>query len=362
MKQRISTAEAEALYDSSDLLSLGRMADDKRKDLHPEGVVTYIIDRNINYTNICTSGCRFCAFYRKPNAADGYLLSYDEIHEKIVETKNLDGVQILMQGGLHPTWKIGDYETLLKRIKADFDIHLHAFSPPEVVHISKLSGIEIEETIKRLIDAGLNSIPGGGAEILVDRVRDEISSGKCSATQWIEVMRVAHGLGLKTTATMMYGHIETRAERILHMERIRELQDETGGFTAFIPWPFQPGNTDLENSSEISGKAGEGLEYLKTVAISRLFLDNVPNIQASWVTQGAKMAQMALYFGANDMGSTMIEENVVKAAGVGFRMSEKDIKRIIMDAGFVARRRRQDYTLIPDADAVKNGETTLSVS
>ncbi|MDH5542192.1 MAG: dehypoxanthine futalosine cyclase [Nitrospinota bacterium] len=356
MKNRITSSKAEELYGSNDLLSLGRVADDVRKRLHPEGIVTYIIDRNINYTNICTSGCRFCAFYRKPGRADGYLLSYEEISQKIQETKELDGVQILMQGGLHPTWKIEDYEKLLMKIKGDFDIHLHAFSPPEVVHMSKLSNIGIEETLKRLIDAGLDSIPGGGAEILVDRVRGELSPGKCSADMWIEVMRTAHCLGLKTTATMMYGHIETRSERIRHMERIRELQDETGGFTAFIPWPFQPGNTDLEKNPEIAGRGDEGLEYLRTVAISRLFLDNIPNIQASWVTQGAKMAQMALYFGANDMGSTMIEENVVKAAGVGFRLNEKDIRRIITDAGFEARRRRQDYSLIVDEEtAGKDG-------
>ena len=352
MTKRLTVKEAVELYGSDDLIGLGQSADELRQSFHPERIVTYIIDRNINYTNVCTSGCRFCAFYKQPNDKEGYLLTYDDIKEKIVETKSLDGIQILMQGGLHPTWKIDDYEKLLKNIKSDFEIHIHAFSPPEIVHISNKSGIDINETLKRLIDAGLDSIPGGGAEILVDRVREKLSPGKCSADEWIEVMRSAHKLGLKTTATMMYGHIETRAERVEHMEKIRNLQDETGGFTAFIPWPFQPGNTDLEGDQDLNGNGGDGLEYLKTVAISRLFLDNIKNVQASWVTQGSKIAQMALYFGANDFGSTMLEENVVKAAGVTFRMNEKDIKNVVVDAGFVPRRRRQDYSLLPETKEV----------
>jgi cyclic dehypoxanthinyl futalosine synthase len=352
MTKRLTVKEAVELYGSGGLIALGRSAEELREKFHPERIVSYIIDRNINYTNVCTSGCRFCAFYKKPGDTEGYLLSYDDIKEKIEETKSLGGIQILMQGGLHPAWKIDDYVKLLKKIKSDFDIHIHAFSPPEIVHISAKSGIDINETLKKLIDAGLDSIPGGGAEILVDRVREKLSPGKCSADEWIEVMRRAHNLGLKTTATMMYGHIETRAERVEHMEKIRDLQDETGGFTAFIPWPFQPGNTDLEGSGELNANGGDGLEYLKTVAISRLFLDNIKNIQASWVTQGSKIAQMALYFGANDMGSTMLEENVVKAAGVGFRMNEKDIRGVVADAGFVPRRRRQDYSLLPETEAV----------
>ncbi len=347
---RITNPEAVALLQSGDLLALGKRADETRRRFHPDNVVSYIIDRNINYTNICTSGCLFCAFYRTAKSAEGYVLPYEEIKKKIGETKELDGIQILMQGGLHPAWKIGDYENLLRRIKADFDIHLHAFSPPEIRHIAELSGLSVEETIGRLKGAGLDSIPGGGAEILVDRVRNQLSPNKCSAAEWLEVMRTAHKLGLKTTATMMFGHIETLEERVEHMAKIRELQDETGGFTAFIPWPFQPGNTPLEKKG-VQKKIG-ALDYIRTLAVSRIFLDNIPNIQASWVTQGGKVAQMALYFGANDMGSTMIEENVVKAAGVSFRLGEKDIRRLVIDAGFIPRRRAQDYALLPEPAGV----------
>ncbi len=344
--KRIDAKEALALLQSDDLIGLGQRADEVRRHFHPDNVVSYIIDRNINYTNICTSGCLFCAFYRTARSPEGYVLPYEEIKQKIHETKELDGIQILMQGGLHPDWRIEDYEGLLRRIKADFDIHLHAFSPPEVCHIAQKSGLAVEETIRRLKAAGLDSIPGGGAEILVDRVRNQLSPNKCSAAEWLEVMRTAHRQGLKTTATMMFGHIETLEERVAHMEKIRALQDETGGFTAFIPWPFQPGNTPLEKKG-VQKRIG-ALDYLRTLATSRIFLDNVPNIQASWVTQGGKVAQMSLFFGANDMGSTMIEENVVKAAGVAFRLSERDIRRIVTDAGFVPRRRAQDYTLLPE--------------
>ncbi len=343
---RITNTEALALLQSNDLIALGKRADEARRHFHPDNVVSYIIDRNINYTNICVSGCLFCAFYRTERSAEGYVLPYEEIKNKIHETKDLDGIQILMQGGLHPKWKIADYEGLLRRIKADFDIHMHAFSPPEIRHIAAVSGLSVEETIRRLMEAGLDSIPGGGAEILVDRVRDQLSPNKCSAAEWLEVMRTAHNLGLKTTATMMFGHIETLEERVEHMAKIRELQDETGGFTAFIPWPFQPGNTPLERKG--AQKKIGALDYLRTLAVSRIFLDNIPNIQASWVTQGGKVAQMALFFGANDMGSTMIEENVVKAAGVSFRLGERDLRRLVSDAGFIPRRRAQDYALLPE--------------
>ncbi|MBI5637426.1 MAG: dehypoxanthine futalosine cyclase [Nitrospinae bacterium] len=347
---RITNAEALALLQSGDLIALGKRADEMRRRFHPDNVVSYIIDRNINYTNICVSGCLFCAFFRTAKSDEGYILPYEEIKQKIHETKELGGIQILMQGGLHPAWKIGDYENLLRRIKADFDIHLHAFSPPEIRHIAALSGLSTEETIRRLKEAGLDSIPGGGAEILVDRVRNRLSPNKCSAAEWLEVMRTAHKLGLKTTATMMFGHIETLEERVEHLEKLRELQDETGGFTAFIPWPFQPDNTPLKNKG-IRKKIG-ALDYIRTLAVSRIFLDNIPNIQASWVTQGSKVAQMALFFGANDMGSTMIEENVVKAAGVSFRLGEKDIRRLVRDAGFIPRRRAQDYALLPEPAGV----------
>jgi cyclic dehypoxanthinyl futalosine synthase len=346
MDGRLTALEAEKLFNSADIMDVGARADELRQKLHPDNSVTYIIDRNINYSNICVSGCLFCAFYRPHSSSEAYVLPYEEIKEKIEETLAMDGVQILMQGGLHPEWKIEDYEELLRKIKNDFDIHLHAFSPPEIVHMSWLSGISIKETIERLIEAGLDSIPGGGAEILVDSVRNELSPNKCSTDEWLDVMRTAHGLGLKTTATMMFGHIETISDRIEHLEKIRRLQDETAGFTAFIPWVFQPDNTELGKKG-VTKKRGS-LDYLKTLAVSRLMLDNVPNIQASWVTMGAKVAQMSLYFGANDMGSTMLEENVVKAAGTSYRMTEKDIRRIIEDAGFIPRRRKQDYSLLPE--------------
>ena len=346
----INAAQAEKLFTNADIMEIGVQADELRKKLHPENEVTYIVDRNINYSNICGSGCSFCAFYRAKSSSEAYCLTYPEINEKIKETLAQDGVQILMQGGLHPDWKIEEHEELLRKIKSDFTIHLHAFSPPEIVHIARRSEIPIKKTIERLIEAGLDSIPGGGAEILVDRIRNEISPNKCSANEWLEVMRAAHMLGLKTTATMMFGHVETIRDRIEHLEKIRQLQDETGGFTAFIPWQFQPGNTELGKSG-VKKKTGS-LDYLKTLAISRLMLDNVPNIQASWVTMGAKVAQMSLFFGANDMGSTMLEENVVRAAGTSFRMSEKEIRRVIEDAGFCPRRRKQDYSLLPEPAGV----------
>jgi cyclic dehypoxanthinyl futalosine synthase len=343
---RAGAQEALKLFETPDLLGLGQRANEMREWLHPDNVVTYIIDRNINYTNICTSGCLFCAFYKTSKSGEGYVLSPAEIRQKIEETIKLGGVQILMQGGLHPEWKIGEYEKLLKDIKSYSDIHIHAFSPPEICHVAELSGLSIKNVLSRLVDAGLDSIPGGGAEILADRVRSKLSPNKCSADEWLDVMRTAHGLGLKTTATMMFGHVETLEERVRHIERIRELQDETGGFTAFIPWPFQPGATALGKMG-VEKKTG-ALDYLRTVAVSRIMLDNVPSVQSSWVTQGPKVSQMALFFGANDMGSTMLEENVVKAAGVSFRLSEKEIRSIITDAGFTPRRRQQDYSLLPE--------------
>jgi len=346
MNKRVSLSKAKELFQSDDLLALGEMANSIRQKFHSDGVVSYIVDRNINYTNICTSGCLFCAFYKKSGEEGEYLLDYDDIASKITETQELGGIQILMQGGLHPTWKIKNYEELLKNIKKDFDIHLHAFSPPEICHIAKLSKLTIKETIERLKSAGLDSIPGGGAEILVDSVRNKLSPNKCSADEWIFVMRTAHNLGLKTTATMMFGHVETLDDRLEHLSKIRALQDETGGFTAFIPWPFQEPNTELEKQG-IRKKIGS-VDYLKTLAISRVMLDNIANIQASWVTQGSKVAQMSLFFGANDMGSTMLEENVVKAAGVSFRLNEKEIRKLVSDAGFTPRRRRQDYTLLEE--------------
>ncbi|OHB45349.1 MAG: dehypoxanthine futalosine cyclase, partial [Planctomycetes bacterium GWE2_41_14] len=305
--KRLSSTECLKLFSTKELTSLGMAADAVCRQKHPEDYRTYIIDRNINYTNICTSGCKFCAFYREVEHSDGYIISKNSLFRKIEETLALGGKQILMQGGLHPSLKLDFYTDLLESIKSKYDIHIHAFSPPEIVHFSKLNGIPVRDVIQNLREAGLDSIPGGGAEILADRCRHILSPNKCTAQEWLDVMRKAHKLGMRTTATMMFGHIETVEERIEHLEKIRTLQDETGGFTAFIAWTFQPKNTRLDTA--LIGS----FDYLKTITISRLYLDNIVNIQASWVTQGAKIAQLSLKFGANDMGSTMIEENVVRA-------------------------------------------------
>ena len=338
--ERIDEGEALTLFEDTGLAQLGHLANEVRKRLHPEPIITYVIDRNINYTNICVSGCKFCAYYRAPGEPEGYVLDEDTLKRKIEETISLGGTQILLQGGLHPDLSIEYYERLFGFIKDNFNIHIHALSPPEVIHISTLTGLGIREVLKRLQAAGLDSIPGGGAEILVDRVRKIISPRKASASQWLQVMEEAHGLGMRTTATMMFGHVETREERIEHLSRLRELQDKTGGFTAFIPWPFQPKNTALPMQEST------GEEYLRTLAVSRIFLDNFANVQASWVTQGPKVAQIALYFGANDFGSTMIEENVVAATGVAHRLSEQEMRRLIEEAGFRPCQRLMDYTLV----------------
>lgn len=348
LNQRLSPEEVVYLYKHAALTSLGSLAHARRMAAHPEPIVTYIIDRNINYTNICISGCKFCAYYSAANPdtqvntrQKPFLLSREELSQKIQETLKLEGRQILLQGGLHPDLPLEYYENMLSFIKKEFpEIHCHAFSPPEIVHFARLSGLEIKTVLQRLISAGLDSIPGGGAEILVNRVRERIAPRKATAEDWLNVMETAHSLGLKTTATMMFGHIETIEERIEHLRVIRDLQDRTGGFTAFIPWPFQPQNTAIDVQPATAD------EYLRTLAISRLFLDNIANIQASWVTQGPKMAQISLFFGANDFGSTMIEENVVAAAGVSHRLSEGEIRRLIQNAGFEPRRRRMDYTLL----------------
>ncbi|MCF6156806.1 MAG: dehypoxanthine futalosine cyclase [Candidatus Brocadia sp.] len=347
--ERLSSKECARLFSLRDITILGMAADEVCKKKHPENYRTYIIDRNINYTNICTSGCKFCAFYRDIEHSDGYIIPKDLLFKKIEETLALGGRQILMQGGLHPTLKLDFYGDLLKSVKTKYDIHIHAFSPPEIVHFSKLNGIPVRDVIQKLKAAGLDSIPGGGAEILVDRCRNLLSPNKCTAQEWLDVMREAHKLGMKTTTTMMFGHIETIEERIGHLEKIRKLQDETGGFTAFIAWTFQPKNTQLAPSL-LSKYKDIGLigsfDYLKTVAIARLFLDNIPNIQASWVTQGAKIAQLSLKFGANDMGSTMIEENVVRAAGVSYQMGKDEIESLINDLGYAARQRDLYYRIL----------------
>lgn len=340
---RISDEEFLALEGGADLYQLGFLADGVRRRLHPEGQVTYVVDRNVNYTDICISACKFCAFFKTPEDQAGYLLSFDELELKIRETQELGGTQILLQGGLHPDKPLEYYEEMLRFMKTT-GIHVHGFSPPEVCHFATLSALSVREVLQRLIAAGLDSIPGGGAEILTDRVRQATAPRKCTADQWIEVMEEAHSQGLRTTATMMFGHIETVLERLEHLRRLRELQDRTGGFTAFIPWPFQPDNTALSQLVEIKKTTGMG--YLRMLALSRIYLDNFANVQASWVTQGPKVAQLALFFGANDFGSTMIEENVVAAAGVGFRLSEQEIRTLVEGAGCVPRQRKMDYTLV----------------
>ncbi len=340
---RLSDSEFLLLHDEADLYQLSFLANAIREKLHPEKRVTYVVDRNINYTDICISACKFCAFFKTPEDKDGYLLTKEELAQKIKETQELGGTQILLQGGLHPDLPLEYYEDMLRFMK-ETGIHIHGFSPPEIFHFADISKLTIAQVISRLIAAGLDSIPGGGAEILSDRVRDSIAPRKCNADQWIEVMEEAHKQGLRTSATMMFGHIETAAERLEHLSRLRNLQDRSKGFTAFIPWPFQPDNTALAEQTSIEKTSGYG--YLRILALSRIYLDNFENIQASWVTQGPKIAQLSLYFGANDFGSTMIEENVVAAAGIHFRLSEDEIRKLVTDAGFEAKQRLMDYTLV----------------
>ena len=340
--ERITADEGLILLQSHDLAAIGSAADQVARRLHPENVRTYNIDRNINYTNVCTAVCHFCAFYRGPKSDEGYVLSTEQVLEKIGETVELGGNQILMQGGLHPKFKLEWYEDLLRSIKSEFpEVNIHAFSPPEFHHFTKVNNLSIEEVLRRLKEAGLGSIPGGGAEILVDRVRSELTRGKVMTDDWLNVMRVWHKMGGKSTATMMFGHVETLEERIEHLERLRQLQDETGGFTAFICWTFQPDNTDLSDVP-----ASGSFEYLKTQAIARLYLDNFPNIQSSWVTQGLKIGQLAMLFGANDMGSLMIEENVVAEAGTVHYLSLDQIRDSIEELGFEARQRDVFYDLV----------------
>ena len=339
--ERVGFDEAELLYAEADFHDLGWLAHQVRLRKHPDPVVTYVVDRNINYSNVCVCCCKFCAFFREPGAPDAYVLPFEEIGRKIDETKELGGTQILMQGGHHPDLPLSWYEDMLRWIKKNHPVHIHAFSPPEVVFWSEKEGIPVAEVIRRLREAGLDSIPGGGAEILVDEIRSRVAPNKCSTDRWLGVMEEAHAQGLRTTATMMFGHVETPAQRLEHLFRVREVQDRTGGFTAFIPWTFQPDHTALPHCRKLTS-----VEYLRTLAVSRIVLDNVDNIQVSWVTMGPKIAQLALYFGGNDFGSTMIEENVVKAAGVAFRLSREEISRLVEGAGFAPRQRTMDYTLM----------------
>lgn len=338
---RIERSEALQLLIEGELLAVGALADKIRKSRHLDGRVTFVVDRNVNYTNICESKCSFCAFYRDSQADDAYILSSEQIFSKIAELVEQGGTQLLMQGGLNPELKIEFFEQLFREIKIRFpSVRNHSLSPAEVVCIATNSDLSLEQTLIRLKSAGLDSIPGGGAEILVDEVRKSISPQKIGWRQWGEVMLKAAALGMPTTATMMFGSNEKPEDIVEHLFRVRELQDQGGSFTAFIPWTYQPGNTEL------GGTTATGVDYLKVLALSRIVLDNIPNIQASWVTQGAKMAQAALFFGANDLGGTMLEENVVAAAGCSFRMSQEEMIKLIHGAGFRAAQRTTTYSIV----------------
>ena len=354
--ERLTFDEGVALFDCHDLQQLGRAAHAVTMRLHPEPYRTYNIDRNINYTNVCAAVCDFCAFYRKSGDADAYVLSREELYAKIEETIALGGDQILMQGGMHPSLKLEWYEELLRDLRARFPtVNLHAFSPPELVNFAKLNKLPLREVLARLKAAGLGSLPGGGAEILVDRVRKLLTKNKAMTEEWLDASRQWHLLGGRSTATMMFGHVETLPERIEHLDRLRALQDETGGFTAFICWTMQPGH-------KMSDAAPAGAyEYLRTQAIARLYLDNIPNIQSSWVTQGAKVGQIALFYGANDMGSLMIEENVVASAGTVHYLTLEQIRSSIREAGWEPRQRNVFYELIDAPAGVGRAEPALVV-
>jgi cyclic dehypoxanthinyl futalosine synthase len=337
---RISSSEALRVFEEADLFDLADAAARMRRRLHPENIVSYIIDRNMNYTNVCREFCSFCAFYRVKGDPEAYVLPEHIIHKKIEETLELGGTGILMQGGVHPDLKIDYYERLLSGIKARFNIHCHCFSPPEILNIARVSKMTVPAVFERLKAAGLDSMPGGGGEILDDEIRTEISPFKCKTDEWLMVHREAHQFGMRTTATMMVGVGETIHHRIRHLERLRRLQDETGGFTAFIPWTFQPENTELASRDLAEVTAAE---YLRLLALSRIYLDNIRNIQVSWLTVGLKVGQVGLQFGVNDMGSIMIEENVISAAGAKHRASDPELRRVIQDAGFIPRQRTTLY-------------------
>ncbi len=343
--ERLSPAEGIRLYESATLLDLGKAADERRRSLHPRNLVTYIIDRNVNYTNLCITACKFCNFYRPAKSKDAYTLSREVLAEKFSETVAMGGIQILLQGGVNPNLRIGYYEDLFRWTKATFPLALHALSPEEVSFIAKQEGLSIREVLRRLVEAGLDSLPGGGAEILDDEIRRRVSPLKCSAGTWMDVMREAHALGLRTTATMVFGFGETPEHIIKHLDRLRALQDQTAGFTAFICWPFQSEGTRLRLEDDTSAH-----RYLRVFSLARLYLDNVPNLQVSWPTMGPDIGQVALRFGGNDFGSAMIEENVVSQAGAVFKLSAEDIERRVRAAGFVPRRRNMRYELLPVRD------------
>jgi cyclic dehypoxanthinyl futalosine synthase len=356
---RLERADAIRLLESNQLASIGKAAHAVTTKLHPETYRTYNIDRNINYTNICTAVCDFCAFFRGPKSPDGYILDRQVLLQKIEETVAIGGDQILLQGGMHPTLPLEWYEELLRDIKSHFpSVNVHGFSPPEIFHLTKVAKRPLEEILERLAAAGLGSLPGGGGEILVDRVRSAMTRGKVMTDDWLNVHRQWHALGGRSTATMMFGHIETLAERIEHLDRLRELQDETGGFTAFICWSFQPDNTEMSHIP-----ASGSFEYLKTQAVARLYLDNIPNIQSSWVTQGRDIGQLALLFGANDMGSLMLEENVVSAAGTVHHLTLDQMRSAISELGWDPRRRNVFYELIDDnTDQLKDSHVHMPVN
>lgn len=333
---RMEFREAVALLTESDPVTLGKAADEKRRQRYDD-TVTFVIDRNINYTNVCINACRFCAFFRSEGAPDAYVLTEEEILDKVGEAVAAGGTQIMLQGGLHPGLEFSFYLQLLRHIKEKYDITIHSFSPAEIVHFACLANLTISETLKRLQDAGLDSLPGGGAEILADEVRQRVSERKICSADWLEVMRCAHSIGMKSTATMVIGLGETMAQRVEHMEKIRALQDETGGFRAFITWTFQPGNTAL------GGDKTSSWDYLKTLAMTRLYLDNIPHIQGSWVTQGERIGQLTLAFGADDLGSIMLEENVVRAAGTSYEMSVQKMTDLIRGAGRKPAQRDTEY-------------------
>jgi cyclic dehypoxanthinyl futalosine synthase len=342
--ERITPEEGVDLLRDWPLTELAMAADHLRRKRTAPKVVTYIIDRNVNYSNVCHVDCSFCAFYRHEGDKESYVLSNEEIGKKIEETLELGGTQILMQGGLHPNLPFNYYTDLLRYIKANYPIHIHAFSPPEILHFADMYKMSLEQVLSKLKEAGLGSIPGGGAEILVDRVRDKISPLKCKSDAWLSVMETGHKLGLRSSATMMFGHVETLEERIEHLRRFRDLQDKTKGFFAFIPWTFQPPS----QVNPVGRQPAGAHEFLKTLAVSRIFLDNFTNIQSSWLTQGHKLGQIALSFGANDMGSIMIEENVVSSAGTFYKINTRELRRLIADAGYAPRQRDVFYNLLPE--------------
>ena len=340
--ERLSLEEWKRVEDRAATETLGVLADDLRKRLHTDDVVTYVVDRNVNYSNVCVSVCSFCAFYRKPGSPEGYVHSYEEIFRKVEEMIELGGSGVLMQGGLHPGLPLDYYTGLLHELKTRYGIHLHCFSPPELDHLAKITGLGVEGLLRELRDAGLDSIPGGGGEILVDEIRNKRRT-HCNTREWLAVMDAAHSLGIPTTATMMFGYGETRDHRLLHLERLRELQERNPGFVSFIPWTLQPDNTPI--GKRFPDRVPED-EYLRWLAISRLYLASIPNVQVSWLTQGLEVGRKGLHFGANDVGSTMIEENVISPAGAHHKATEMMLRDLIVSEGFIPVKRRADYVRI----------------